>query len=281
MRKPQRSSIPSGFTLVELLVVIGIIALLISILLPSLAGARRRAESIACLSNLRSIGQAAVMYANVNKGFLPQPVKVGANDSFYRFSEPQAALLSNLLKGSTNIFYCPSNHLNPPAGQDPIEMSDFYPPDHGKPWIGAPIKSGRISYWWVADPNEPDYQGPPVAPMADPGGGGTIGGFAPSGPRWRDVNMNGSIRDEYMRRLGDKNVANIVICTDQSGQLTGGQGWIFIHGKEAHLDKSASPSEKKKLYQSWKNNLYGDGHAESKRPDEVEWRWGPGAPACW
>ena len=37
----------------------------------------------------------------------------------------------------------------------------------------------------------------------------------------------------------------------------------------------------KKLYRSWKNNLYGDGHAESKRPDEVKWRWGPKGPACW
>lgn len=66
MRTPSRA-----FTLVELLVVIGIISILISILLPSLAAARSSAVSIQCQSNLRQLSQASLLYATDNQGFYP------------------------------------------------------------------------------------------------------------------------------------------------------------------------------------------------------------------
>ena len=59
-----------AFTLVELLVVIGIIALLVAILLPSLNRARESAKTMQCLSNLRQLGVAGLMYANQHKGFV-------------------------------------------------------------------------------------------------------------------------------------------------------------------------------------------------------------------
>src|SRR5688572_3272404 len=76
----RKSASRRGFTLVELLVVIGIIAVLVGILLPTLNRARESARRTKCLSNLRSLGQLLAMYSNTNKGAIPVGVSSSGND---------------------------------------------------------------------------------------------------------------------------------------------------------------------------------------------------------
>ena len=97
-----------AFTLVELLVVIGIIAILIAMLLPALNRAREQARRTQCGSNLRTAGQSLMMYAGENKGKLPQH---GGN-SYWLFDIPLETRDYMVKYGYPRpTFYCPSNEM--------------------------------------------------------------------------------------------------------------------------------------------------------------------------
>lgn len=118
-----------GFTLIELLVVIAIIAILAAILFPVFAKARERAKQSACLSNLKQMGAASVMYSNDNDDFIipwadtvlyPKSIGLNYTQIIYQYHK------------STDLFKCPSDKLS----VKPTDPTYYpYPTTYGCNWM--------------------------------------------------------------------------------------------------------------------------------------------------
>src|SRR5947207_6886837 len=112
-----RRPLSRAFTLVELLVVIGIIALLIGILLPALTKAREASQKTACLSNLRQLGTAMQIYATEYKDYIPIGYMDQKQFSYIVYhknsiSAPRVSQMGFLVTGKSitdgKAFFCPS-----------------------------------------------------------------------------------------------------------------------------------------------------------------------------
>ena len=122
-----------AFTLVELLVVIGIIAILISILLPTLSSARKQADRAKCLSSMRQLGQAYFMYANDNKGMWPM--------ARHQYASPTGTILEKRWFDFISKYVLgPGKELNP--------NGDAYSGTTPSPWIGSDeVMNGNNVIW--------------------------------------------------------------------------------------------------------------------------------------
>src|SRR5450756_905156 len=118
IKMKQKSQPKSGFTLIELLVVIAIIAILAAMLLPALASAKRRAQQINCINDLKQLTLANIMYVGDNK------VWVGPMNSNPSLSQGDwmGAMLA-FYGNATNVLFCPTapdkgnpNNLVNPSG---------------------------------------------------------------------------------------------------------------------------------------------------------------------
>jgi prepilin-type N-terminal cleavage/methylation domain-containing protein len=134
-----------AFTLVELLVVVGIIGVLMALLLPALGRAREAANRTACLSNLRQLHTALALYAQQNREFVPVGYREGVPEGTKQFSSMiysgtsrrfvlWGVLLQNGYLPQAGILFCPSE-------SDPSRQQG----SDANPFPGGPEGSGAVN----------------------------------------------------------------------------------------------------------------------------------------
>jgi prepilin-type N-terminal cleavage/methylation domain-containing protein len=99
-----------AFTLMELLVTVAVIAILAGLLLPALSGAKRKADSTRCISNLRQLGLALRLYADENEGRLPSAQAFRASPANVASALPLIQqVLATQVSAVSNVFKCPGD----------------------------------------------------------------------------------------------------------------------------------------------------------------------------
>ena len=187
----------SGFSLIELLVVIGIISVLIALLLPCLASARRQAQLVQCASNERQICLSLIAYASDNYGFFPPNQSATSPGIYWCDSDrignyiPGLATIGTGLGGG--VMVCPDDEgsmrsysMNIWASGDVDGTVKAYIPQLGQLWKTNVSSSSDMilvfERWSSSGSTELGYYAPPMAGEAGTTPGerfGTEGGITP------------------------------------------------------------------------------------------------------
>jgi len=231
----------SAFTLVELLVVIGIIAVLISLLLPALNSARRSARTVGCASNMRQIGQAMMNYVAENGGLLPfgaiyyeldrQTVWDDLLHQYLGGTQARSGVLQRAITpNAPSVLRCPEDQFDRPIWALPGSVRSFSMPQsiQGSDPVTRVTHGTGGSTNWVLATNSPQ----------------TLGFRA-----YRMTELRNSSGTLLLVERHERNVA---------GNVFG-----------AVIDRPADQSPRVPPHNKRFNYLFVDGHIESLRPIET------------
>jgi len=240
----------AAFTLVELLVVIGIIALLIGMLLPALNASRRQAYQVNCAANLRQMGIATTMYINENRYY---PGHIAHNTPGVEFAV-WPTRLRKYMKGSQGVFRCPTqdvdfewkpNQTTPPVA---IASDSGYGYNPGESLLLR--NSGKFSYGY----NDWGTGQDPIS--------GTITKDGSPTPSSRQRGLGGDTWDPGGRELKASRVrksAEMIMIADATPD---GQ-WDF------NIDPRNPSEAPGALHKGGSNILWCDGHVSWKHQKEL------------
>jgi prepilin-type N-terminal cleavage/methylation domain-containing protein/prepilin-type processing-associated H-X9-DG protein len=269
-----------GFTLVELLVVIGIIALLMSILLPTLGRVKEQANRIKCGSNLKQIGLAAISYTSNGKNttfprtyYAPASAlsSIGGNGGYQpgtgvtaanAFAGPSGAVGANnvtasfyhLLKAesiSPEVFLCPSGVATGPAWQgiDRELRSNWSATAQGYREVNSfsysapfPVQSAANSGWVFKQEVAASTEAPLAADINPGTAGAAVGGYA---------NNNGN---SNVTRSGFDAGRKDMACMNTNNHQNDGQNVLYSDG---HVEWQSTPfCGRLKGTRQWRDNIY-------------------------